>query len=167
MRIALYGIGGLYNYGCEAIVRGTVSIIRQIASDVQIVYYSKRADEDRIKIVDLGIETIQLKMEYSIVSIFLNWIGRRINLPYRFGESGFKQVVDNSDIIVSIGGDIYTIPKYVRSKRKYTYYRSLVQFGEYALRKNKKLIIFGASIGPFGEYKPAKNYFLNHLKKID
>ena len=44
MRIALYGIGGLYNYGCEAIVRGTVSIIRQIASDVQIVYYSKRAD---------------------------------------------------------------------------------------------------------------------------
>ena len=30
MRIALYGIGGLYNYGCEAIVRGTVSILSLI-----------------------------------------------------------------------------------------------------------------------------------------
>lgn len=167
MKIALYGIGGLYNYGCEAIIRGTVSIIRQIAPNVQIVYYSKRADEDKLKIIDLGIKTIQLKMEYSIVSVFLNWIGRRINLPYRFGESSFKQIVDNSDMIVSIGGDIYTIPKYIYSKRKYPYYKSLVQFGEYVLRKNKKLIIFGASIGPFGEYGPAKNYFFNHLKKVD
>ena len=74
MRIALYGIGGLYNYGCEAIVRGTVSIIRQIASDVQIVYYSKRADEDRIKIVDLGIETIQLNgIFYCFYFFELDW----------------------------------------------------------------------------------------------
>lgn len=167
MRIALYGIGGLYNYGCEAIVRGTVAVIRKVAPDAQITYYSRRADEDRVKIMDLGIETVQLKRGYSIVARLLNRIGRKVNLPYRFGERGFRQITDASDVILSIGGDIYTIPKYMRSQKEYPYYKSLVQFGEHVLRKRKKLIVFGASIGPFGEYEKARRYYFNHLKKMN
>lgn len=167
MKIALYGIGGLYNYGCEAIVRGTVTLIRSIVPEAEIIYFSKRADEDKKVISDLNIEVIQLRTGRSLFSRILNKLLKCINIPYRFGLRDHTQIIELSDVIFSIGGDIYTIPEYIRRNKRYSYYRSLVQLGERALKKNKILIIYGASIGPFGKYRKAQKYFFNHLKKVD
>ena len=38
--VLLIGIGGVYNYGCEAIVRGTVNILKSINPEVKISYAS-------------------------------------------------------------------------------------------------------------------------------
>ena len=61
MRIAIYGIGGLYNYGCEAIIRGTVEFIRKNYDNPQITYYSRNYKADLILANELGIQIHQLK----------------------------------------------------------------------------------------------------------
>ena len=60
-------------------------------------------------------------------------------------------------LFFSVGGDIYTIPKYLRKRNHYRYVNYLVEFGEYALKRGIKIIIYGASIGPFGKYEKAKD----------
>lgn len=167
MNVALYGIGGLYNYGCEAIVRGAVYLIREVAPSANITYYSKRAYDDRVIISDLNINVVQLDITVSLIARILNRLFRITNIPYRVGIKSYNQILDNSNVIFSIGGDIYTIPAHKRSANRYEYYKELVQFGEKALKNNKKLIIYGASIGPFGRYKKANNYYFNHLKKVN
>ena len=48
--IGLYGIGGVYNYGCEAIVRGTEIILRKKWPNIQIKYASLRPEDDKRRI---------------------------------------------------------------------------------------------------------------------
>lgn len=58
-KIALYGIGGLYNYGCEAIIRGTTKLIRGAFPDAQISYYTPDVtDLDRIADLDINVSLI-------------------------------------------------------------------------------------------------------------
>lgn len=47
-KVLLIGIGGVYNYGCEAIVRGTVNILKTIDNRIE-VYYASYNYEDDIK----------------------------------------------------------------------------------------------------------------------
>ena len=44
--VLLIGIGGVYNYGCEAIVRGTVNILKSINPEVKISYASYNYEDD-------------------------------------------------------------------------------------------------------------------------
>ena len=167
-KVALYGIGGLYNYGCEAIVRGTVANIRAINKNCKITYYSKFYEYDKEQIKDLEIEVVNIESRKNflkkVVSKSIDILGINI-LP--FNKREHNKIISDNDIIFSIGGDIYSIPKYMRDKSTYKYINNMVEFGELAKKKGKKVIIYGASIGPFGEYEKAKKYFSIHLKKID
>jgi len=167
LNIGLFGIDGLYNYGCEAIIRGTVEIIRSQIPNCNIIYYSHRAEEDKKKISDLQIEVRQVERNLNIVKRIINKILKILKIKYRIPRDNYKMLYNETDVIISIGGDIYTIPKHLRDNRTYEYYNPLVQFGNYIKRKNKTLIIFGASIGPFGNYLKAKNYYIKHLCKAD
>ena len=61
-RIAIYGIGGLYNYGCEAIIRGTVSFIKHIfGENCVITYYSRNYDYDKKITDDLEIKIVNIE----------------------------------------------------------------------------------------------------------
>ena len=56
-RVAIYGIFGLYNYGCEAIVRGTVDFARRLyGEECPIVYYSRNYQDDKKTADELGID---------------------------------------------------------------------------------------------------------------
>lgn len=172
-KIAIYGIGGLYNFGCEAILRGTVEYIRKTHNEeIIITYYSKRPKDDTRITNELNIKMHDLS-SYSppLLRIAKRCISKIIDVfqipvtPFRSKE--YDTVICQSDEIYSIGGDIYTIPKYLRKKKKYRYVNSIVEFGERALKEGKTLIIYGASIGPFGRYKKAIEYYSSHLKKVD
>lgn len=167
-KIALYGIGGLYNYGCEAIVRGAVENIRMINPDANITYYSKFYQYDKKQIEDLNINIVNIENKSTFLKKVVSKLVDIFEIPIvPFAKKEFKKIIDENDIILSIGGDIYSIPKYKREKNKYQYVNKMVEFGEIAKASNKKLIIYGASLGPFGEYEKAKKYFINHLKKVD
>jgi colanic acid/amylovoran biosynthesis protein len=167
MKIGLYGIDGVYNYGCEAIVRGTVNILKMINSDCHIIYYSRRAYDDRIQLKDVDIDVNQISNDLPIFSRGVNKFLRELNINYRIPSDDYKKMCDECDVLISIGGDIYTIPEYLRSENIYPYYNSIVQFGDVVKKSDKRLIVYGASIGPFGHYRKAKEYYFKHLKKAD
>ena len=168
-RIAIYGIGGLYNFGCEAIVRGTVEFLRRrYGTEIIITYYSRNVEQDRRIIDDLDINIVDIRRKSSFIRKCISKVIDILRIPaVPFFGNEFKLIISNSDLIVSVGGDIYTIPKYLRNKSRYRYVNYLVEFGEKAICAGKKVIIYGASIGPFGNYNKAVDYYINHLKKVD
>lgn len=168
MKIAIYGIGGLYNYGCEAIVRGTVEFIKQSYTNPEITYYSRSFDADKPLADELGIQIISIERKSTFLRKAISKLVDISELPIvPFMKKEFKLITDNSDIVFSVGGDIYTIPAYLRDKKHYRYVNYLVEFGKYAIKHDTKMIIYGASIGPFGDYKKAKEYYFDHLKDVD
>ena len=56
MKVGLYGIRGVYNFGCEAIVRGVYQFINSIYPESEIIYFSYSADFDKAALADLNIE---------------------------------------------------------------------------------------------------------------
>ena len=47
MKIGLYGIYGVYNFGCEAIVRGAVKLIHDLYPSAEIIYFTYNFEYDR------------------------------------------------------------------------------------------------------------------------
>jgi polysaccharide pyruvyl transferase WcaK-like protein len=165
--IGIYGIDGMYNYGCEAIIRGTVEILRSLTPGCRIIYYSHRADADKVQVADCELEIKQIAYKAALVERIINMILRWFDIKYRIPFKDYNLICDESNVVFSIGGDIYTIPTHIRERKKYKYYNELVQFGEKVKRRNKILVIFGASVGPFGDYAKAKKYYFNHFYKVD
>lgn len=168
-KISIYGIGGLYNYGCEAIVRGTVDFIKLLYGEkCCITYYSKNHSNDKRIAEELGISIANISRTPTLISRCISKVVNILQIPITpFYEKEFEQIINESDVIISVGGDIYTIPAYRRNKEKYRYVNYLVEFGNQAIEKGKSVIIYGASIGPFGNYKKALSYYTEHFKKID
>ncbi len=165
--IGLYGINGTYNYGCEAIVRGTELILREIWPDATIKYASMRPKDDKKRLKGCNINIIPRKTKS------LNYINRLNELLGVY--TGFYSLnlfeedlewVEDCDAILSIGGDLYTLPRNYKEPN-WNYYNRLIHFGEIIKSKNKKFVIWGASIGPFEGYPKTKNVFIKHLNDID
>ena len=55
-RVLLIGISGTYNYGCEAIIRGTVNIIRAVNPRAEIAYASYNYEDDKHRLKDCDIK---------------------------------------------------------------------------------------------------------------
>lgn len=166
--VTLYGIGGLYNYGCEAIVRGTVALLRTASSDVRVRYVTPRADDDAKRIADLGIDVKQLQAGHRGVLLrAVNKVATALCIPFDSSRVDYDSVLSGTDLLVSIGGDIYTIPAYRRRKSRYPYFNQLVRAGQIAKEMGIPEIVIGASIGPFGDYAPAADYYASHLQQID
>lgn len=165
MNIGLFGIYGVYNFGCEAIVRGAKKFLNDIYPDASITYYTYNYDYDKNALKDLEINIKPIKTKRNIFNRCINKICSVLNFDNRVLQFDYKEIIKDVDLIVSIGGDIYTIPKYLREREKYSYYNSLVEFCNKVVEAGKQVIVYGASIGPFGNYDKAVNYYKNNLKK--
>lgn len=163
-KVLLIGIGGVFNYGCEAIVRGTVEILRSIDPKIEIAYASYNYEYDRMRLEDLNINIIKRFYKYK------RWTVRRImkkicsvlNLPYYKSYDSIA-FVNSYDCIISIGGDIYTLNSSNNANL------NLPKFIDKCLIKypNIKYILWGASVGPFDKNPLVLNYYKEHLKKAD
>ena len=167
MTVGLYGIYGTYNFGCEAIVRGAVKFIKEKIVDCEIVYFSYSYEYDRRALCDLDIEIVPVENNRNIFLRAINKALGMANIEKRIFTIPFEKIISQIDIIFSIGGDIYTIPAYLREREKYPYYNSLIDFCNRAISHGKKVIVYGASVGPFGEYKKAVNYYVKNLSKYE
>lgn len=168
LSIAFYGVGGLYNYGCEAIVRGTTRILRQFTPSANICYFTPRAKDDARRIADLNVEVRQTTPGHRSLPLkVINKIAQRLCIPFDSSREDYSAVLDSTDILVSIGGDIYTIPAHLRERAKYPYFNRLVRMGQLAHERGIPEIVIGASIGPFGDYRPAVEYYAGHLCDLE
>ena len=164
-RIGLYGIGGVYNFGCEAIVRGAVDLIRDLYTDVSIIYFSNSFEYDSRMLADLGIDIIEIQDSDSLIKKGIRKVSKILNLEHRPLKIEYKDILKRVDEIWSIGGDLYTIPEVVRNKTEYEYYLPIVDFCNRAIDEGKTVVLYGASVGPFGNYSRAEEYFRKNLGK--
>jgi polysaccharide pyruvyl transferase WcaK-like protein len=159
-KFLLIGIGGVYNYGTEAIVRGTEKILHSRWPDAKIFYASFRPEDDRRRLVGCDVEVIprQKLGRYSprnITRKLLSYCG----VQYRPCFDPPKQA-DGMDAVFSIGGDIFTLNK------NNNFNASLAKFGNAVLAKNIPYILWGGSVGPFTANPSAEKFFKNHLSKV-
>ena len=165
MTIGLYGIYGVYNFGCEAIIRGACQLIHAIYPGANIVYYSYSYEYDKNVLRDLKLEIKPVAVKRSSVGRAMNLLARYIGSEKHILHFDYQQIIKEVDLLFSIGGDIYTIPKVLREKKKYPYYNSLVDFCDRAIEAGKQVVVYGASVGPFGNYIKAVDYYKRNLKK--
>ena len=159
--ILLIGIEGVYNYGCEAIVRGTYNILKSVYPHVNISYasYNYQYDKARLRDLDMNILGRKHLKRWSVRNIarkLLSKIGLNVTNPY-------DKIKDFAryDYVFSIGGDIYTL------NADGSYNNSLPSFLGRLQEQGTKYILWGCSVGPFEKNPQALDYFKKHLKKID
>ncbi|MHC4617630.1 MAG: polysaccharide pyruvyl transferase family protein [Planctomycetota bacterium] len=159
-RILLIGIGGVYNYGCEAIVRGTERMLHKQWPDAKIVYASRRPEDDRVRLKGCNVEIIRRKHigRYSprnvvrkLLSISgISWYPATDPPMFAIGYSA----------VLSIGGDIYTIRSNGAGNRGF------LRFGDACETRGVPYVLWGASVGPFSQNRETERIFTKHLKNI-
>lgn len=167
MKVGLYGINGVYNFGCEAIVRGAYNFISKVYPGSKIIYYSYALDYDEKILWDLDIEVREVTYTKNVVKKIANRLFPLIDPNYQLLMIDYKKIFSEVDVIFSIGGDIYSIPEVLRKKKEYKYYNSLVNFCNKAINKGKLLIVYGASVGPWGNYQKAIDYYSDNMKRYN
>ncbi|WP_321003946.1 polysaccharide pyruvyl transferase family protein [Eisenbergiella porci] len=165
MRIGLFGIYGVYNFGCEAIVRGTSTFIKMHYPDCQVVYFSRNYAYDSQALKDMDIEIIEIRSSNNLLKKIFNKVCSLFWIESRMPAFEAKKVLNDVDALFFIGGDIFTIPAILRENAKYPYVNELVEFGKRVVKRNIPIILYGASVGPFGEYEKAVSYYKNALQK--
>lgn len=159
-RILLIGIGGVYNYGCEAIVRGTEAIVRKEYPNANIVYASRRVADDRKRLEGSEVQIIERgnPRRYSAKNIcrkLLSFAGIRwVPMVESLG------LLENVDAVFSIGGDIYTLSPNCE------YSMTFPKFGDAARKRGIPYVLWGASVGPFSDNPKAERAFTKHLKGL-
>jgi polysaccharide pyruvyl transferase WcaK-like protein len=159
--IALYGIGGVYNYGCEAIIKGTGILLRERWPDVRLLYLSSQPEDDARRLRDSSIEVLPRRWYPRYHWRKLAAKGARMLRLHWRPRTEALAVFTEADAILSIGGDMYTV-----GYEPGRYPQWLVDSGELALRRKRPFIIWGASIGPFEANVQAKRVITAHLKRV-
>lgn len=165
MRIGLYGIYGVYNFGCEAIVRGACRWLRDLYSDCKIIYFSYNFNYDRKMLANLDVEVEEVVRDRNFFKRCINKGRRILHSECLIMDIPFRSMMERVDMILSIGGDIYTIPQILQEQIKYPYYNHLIDFCNQAIQYGKKVVVYGASVGPWGEYSRAVRYFTDNMKR--
>lgn len=163
----LYGIGGTYNYGCEAIIRGTEVIIHQKWPDARIKYASLRPEDDMRRLKGCDVEIIPRRLrKFGLIHFFNSILAYLTDFHAKrlFPEN--TEWVEDCDVIFSIGGDLYTTPHDYKDSNVRSY-NPLIHFGELVKNHGKKFVIWGASVGPFEEYPQLKKKMVKHLRHVD
>lgn len=163
--VGFYGIGGLYNFGCEAIVRGTYAYIKQHNPEEKIVYFTPSFIYDSKKLSDLDIEIVDINKGARLIKKVINRVLSKLKCKKRIVLDDWRKIVAKVDCIYSIGGDMYTIPRRYWNSQDFDYYNNLIEFSRYAEKRGTEIIIFGASIGPFGDLEKVNEYYLSALKQ--
>lgn len=110
MRILLYGNGSSGNHGCEAIVRGTISLL---GSSHHYTINSADLEDDRknglCDIASLVPARQKQKKDFRFLKAYLNLKlkGNYLDLDGLYYLPGIKQTKGNVDIALSVGGDNY------------------------------------------------------------
>jgi polysaccharide pyruvyl transferase WcaK-like protein len=156
----LIGIGGVYNYGCEAQVRGSEIIIHREYPTADIIYASRRPVDDHARLCSSQVKIVERSKlgKYSIKNIsrkLLSIIGVKWS-PMQDS----LQLLNDIDAVFSIGGDRYTLGP----TGNYSF--SLPKFGDATLRHGLLYVLWGVSVGPFSENSQVEKVFARHLKRL-
>ena len=164
MKFLLAGHAGSWNRGCEAILRTTIMILRKEFGKSEIVISSFNRKND--KLIDFGqnIKIIPSHLKNIWKRWTWQWALRQIYKIYSKSESWqmeFLPIISAikwADVVISVGGDNYSMDYGFPS-----YYLNLNRLIK---EKGKKLVIWGASIGPFPQDEKVEE-IIDNLRLAD
>lgn len=172
MNIYIYGIYGVYNYGCEAIVRSVSSQLTRIYPDSNIIYMSCDFDADKRTLEDCS--TVEVKEQLprvsersrkSLIGKGIRFIGRTFGVQKETDIFPSKMDwLDNCDVLVIIGGDVLDVGANVHSE----YNNINICAAKLAKEKGAKVIAWGISIAysEFEQNSGAKKRMIGFFRNI-
>ncbi len=169
----LAGNGAYTNLGCEAIVRGTVKILREHFRDPRFVCLSHFQSEEQYKMQRMQ-ETdgaiMHLTSHFPTKKKIIKdlWKPDTWGLIYRhllkkdaFNTRAYKDMLpylDEAEVVLSVGGDNYSLDYGVP-----TLFTALDDF---VLEHHRPIVLWGASVGPFSSMPDYERYMGHHLQKV-
>ena len=156
--IMFVGNGSVLNRGCEAITKGTLKIIRGKISPSDIID------------IDFSNEPDSPAADAHIIhhSININrwssaWFAQNVFRVLGMDKTWFPVLgnyINNVDAVLALGGDNYSMD--------YGSLRTHLAVIDYVLAKNKPLIIWGGSLGPFDKRGPSyEKYVVRKLQDVN
>jgi len=141
-RYLFFGHGGSYNRGCEAIVKTTAKLIKNLSGKSIIRLASYAPDQDScLNGIDEVIDGRPININRFSFDNFLAYLSLKLNGSESFAIGKmYKTTIDamvKSDVCLSVGGDNYC---YGEQPILYELDRRIKGLG-------KKLVLWGASIG--------------------
>jgi colanic acid/amylovoran biosynthesis protein len=166
----LAGNGPYDNLGCEAIVRGTKTILKKHFGNTFHVIVSHFRNETQFQKQlnkEKDISCLHKKTYWNINQgndFFSKWFmaGSKLASGKRHRDYVYSEMIpyiDDSTAVLSIGGDNYSLD--------YGIPLLFTQLDNFVLERKKPLIIWGASVGPFNKYIIYENYIIKHLKRVN
>ena len=162
----LSGNGPYENHGCEAIIRGTINILNEYYNcseyfvssyyDNSQQYINQKDNETDISIKHIqNININKYSKEWTLSNLY-GIINSDKKKFYKFRN--LDEYINNTKATLSVGGDNYSLD--------YGIPKRFTDLDDYALSKQKPIIIWGASVGSFTKDKEYEKYMSEHLKKV-
>ena len=136
MKICLYGIHGVYNYGCEAMVRAISARFMEMDPNNRVLYKTWDVENDSRILKDCKtVEVSPLVPKYfgvnkvkKFIRRSFSFIRKRIRMPQVKDIFPFQlDWVEDCDVLVVIGGDVFDI---VPSRKKKKYFNERIILSE-------------------------------------
>jgi len=147
-RFYLTGQSSFGNRGCEAIVRSTVQMLNHVFSHVEILVPSDDIELDQKQWPEAGQYGVRF-VEAYLPMYNRYWVHfqrlpfkmlKKSGWPFRF-PSKLRDEINSVDAVLSVGGDNYSLDYRLPSL--------LMGIDRLAMKLNKPVFIWGASVGPF------------------
>lgn len=161
-RFYLTGQHTFANRGCEAIVRSTVSLLKDEFGDIDVIVPSSDIDVDKQHWPDAELHGVRF-VPYLVPRFAQYWsqlqrwpaIGVKcLYYPFALPQE-LEDMIMSADYVLSVGGDKYSLD--------YLPPVLLLTLDRYAMSQQKRVVLWGASVGPFDKNPAMENWFIRHL----
>lgn len=169
VKIYLYGIQGVYNYGCEAMVRAISERLKNVYPSCDIIYKTENIEDDKKRLQDcntIRLESIEKKefkgIQKNIIYRSIRFIKKKLGIAKTDDYIHINtDWIRECDVLVIIGGDVFDrIP----SQKKYQNNRILIS--KMVKEFGGKVVLWGISIGSFEDDKYAKRVLFDYFENI-
>lgn len=164
----LVGNGPYLNRGCEAIIRGTVRILRHHFDALRFEAYTVYRDpgglaRQRAQEKDPDIHHDEVRNSYKRFDRrwFTFNILKRTCPPAlkHLWYSNLKSSLPSAQAVLAVGGDNYSLDYHGPP-------RAGTELDDLVTSRGKPLIIWGASVGPFSKNPAYEKYIIEHFRKV-
>ncbi|WP_081618840.1 polysaccharide pyruvyl transferase family protein [Thioalkalivibrio sp. AKL17] len=163
-KIFLSGHRDFGNRGCEAIVRSTVDIVRKAIPGAEFVVPSTNIERDRAlwpEAEGYGVTFSDCLRQSIPMRVFGKARKRLDRLNNRYPPvrppAGARRLIDDCDAVLAVGGDNYS--------EDYSLPFMPVILDRYAMDQGLPVVLWGASVGPFGRSKRYEEFMARHMRR--
>lgn len=168
--VYLYGISGVYNYGCEAMIRAISSRIKKEHPSANVIYktynyeYDKNqlADCDTVIVSELKVHARESSLKHKL-NRSIKYVKKRIGIAKEKDRLPYStEWLEECDFLVIIGGDVFDL----LPGQTGDYANERIWASKVAKKNNARIILWGISVGNFESNLTAKNILIDYFKSI-